>query len=91
MAQLSLSTCKGTLADFANVGRFVDGNGDMTSNFSVRRESSVYDDIIQTAVATICYDRWFLEDFSTSLAGIKNGFQCMQSLLDVREHGVVCC
>ena len=77
MAHLSFSTCKGTLADFANVGRFVDGNGDMTSNFSVRRESSVHYNIIEAAVATLSYDRWFLEDLSTSFAGIKNGFQCM--------------
>ena len=77
MAHLSLSTCKGTFADLANVGRFVDCNGDITCNISVRRESSVHYNIIEAAVATISYDRWFLEDLLTSYAGIKNGFQCM--------------
>ena len=91
MPHLSLSTCKGTFADLANVGRLVDCNGGIACNSSVRRESSVHYDIIEAAVAAICNDRWFLEDLSTSLAGIKNGFQCMKCLLDVREHGVVCC
>ena len=77
MAHLSLSTGKGTFADLANIGCLVDCDGDLTCNFSVRRESSAHYDIIQAAIATICYDRWFLEDLSASFAGIKNGFECM--------------